>query len=85
MSINVTPTINVGNPNVKISPSLIEERFGIELTNEQTQKVIDELSLLLLIGDTFFLQDKMMDWLEDEEWIIEYALGDWAELIEEMN
>jgi hypothetical protein len=71
-----TPTINIGRGIVKVEPSYIEERFGITLNNKQTQEVLDELrSLTLCSDDNPFIQDRIMDWLEDYEYLIDEVLN----------
>ena len=64
-----TPTIEIGRGSVKIDPNLIEERFGLTLNNKQTQEVLDELRSLTLCNEDIFVQDRVMDWLEDNEWL----------------
>ena len=65
-----TPTIEIGRGSVKIDPNIIYERFGITLNNKQTQEVLDELVRLTLCNEDIFIQDRVMDWLEDNEWLL---------------
>ena len=72
-----TPTINIGRGIVKVEPSYIEERFGITLNNKQTQEVLEQLSSLTLCSDDNpFIQDRIMDWLEDYEYLIDEVLNE---------
>ena len=49
----------------------IDEMVGnINDDRKQTQEVLDELVRLTLCNEDIFIQDRVMDWLEDNEWLL---------------